>query len=280
MKNTREAASTNKKIRAAASVLLSYISLIFVQSAVSGIFTFFGAGSGMSGAIVDFLSYLSGFISSSLVYKYSAAPVNKQQNEVIHTEAESETKAVKSVSFAKYTFYTSGALTLILFTNICFACFRESSNSVTPVHNSLIFSSLVGILIKSPLEEALFRKAYLKNLTGTLGSLPSVLTVSVLFGAWHPAGSRIFAFISSIILGALYLGIREITNDERTDRAFICTSVCHASFNASMYIAEAVYVHFDLSVFGTVCTEALLSALIFASSAASLTIKKRRQAMR
>lgn len=280
MKNTKEAVSINKKIRAAASVILSYISLIFVQSAVSGIFAFFGVGRGISGAIVDFLSYLLGIISSSLVYKYSASAMDKRQNKVIHTEAESETKAVKSVSFAKYTFYTSGALTLILFTNICFACFRESSNSVTPVHSSLIFSALVGILIKSPLEEALFRKAYLKNLASTLGSLPSVLTVSVLFGAWHPSGSRIFAFISSIILGALYLGIREITNDERSDRAFICTSVCHASFNALMYIAEAVYIHLDLSVFGTVCTEALLSSLIFASSAAILIIKKRRQAMR
>ena len=186
------------------------------------------------GAIVSLIPYLAGVIAAVLVMKLLMARFPKERG-----EDETAPSYPKLAGKGKTVLAASVSLAVLLGMNI--GLYFVSGGGVARSGQELIVSAVIGVLVKPPLEELLFRYGYMKAMVGK-GEMYLPVAIgfqAALFALWHKPESMVFAFFAGVVLAEAASVCYDGT-EAGYKRGFACAVTVHALHNLILYVVEAV----------------------------------------
>lgn len=213
----------NTKLFGVISVLASFAALVFLQSAGSLISA--EIASPLTSAVVYFVAVFGAAFLLKALTRVLFRPICEEESAASAFAEKEETKPRERGEIIAFV-----ALTAVLVAMGVTLTLRSAGDP----SQSLIFAAVVGVLLKAPLEEYLFRYLFVNALLRSgAGLWLSIGLQAVLFALWHSAGMRIFALAAGICFGII-VSISG-RGGSVSKRALILSVLSHAIYNAAIY---------------------------------------------
>lgn len=233
----------NRRVSAAAAVLVSFAAFVTVSALLSRVFP---GGDGILEILVKLVPYLCGVFASlacaklSLRFTYDPSAEEEccvfdgEKSDVYGNAAENGADEAKPKDFTW--FFALIALFLLLSVNFVIGAFSPGTEPLSGA--KLVLSAAVGVLIKPIAEELIFRRTYLEILLrrGNLPAWAAVAVQALLFAAIHRGAGALFALFAGLVLGCLY---EKTAKGHGARRGFYSSVAVHAAYNFILYAAMA-----------------------------------------
>ena len=237
----------NRRVSAAAALLVSFAAFVTVSALLSRVFP---GGGGILGILVKLVPYLGGVFASlacaklSLRFTYDPSAEEEccvfdgEKSDVYGNAAEKSAENGADEAKPKdFTWiYALFALFLLLSVNFVIGAFSPGTEPLSGA--KLVLSAAVGVLIKPIAEELIFRRTYLEILLrrGNLPAWAAVAVQALLFAAIHRGAGALFALFAGLVLGCLY---EKTAKGHGKRRGFYASLAVHAAYNFILYAAMA-----------------------------------------
>lgn len=233
----------NRRVSAAAAVLVSFAAFVTVSALLSRVFP---GGDGILEILVKLVPYLGGVFASlacaklSLRFTYDPSAEEEccvfdgEKSDVYGNAAENGADEAKPRDFTWI--FALIALFLLLSVNFVIGAFSPGTEPLSGA--KLVLSAAVGVLIKPIAEELIFRRIYLEILLrrGNLPAWAAVAVQALLFAAIHRGAGALFALFAGLVLGCLY---EKTAKGHGARRGFYSSVAVHAAYNFILYAVMA-----------------------------------------